>query len=98
MSELCTFLKERDIDFILVNTPARLHYYGKRLDDAYKHIHYCDSIITERGQLFIDEMDFQAYPDSLFADCSHLNSLGASMLTKNVCRKLHSLRVGHLVF
>lgn len=88
LSELCSYLKEQNIRFVLVNTPARAHYFGDGIEDAYKHIHHCDSIISACGQIFIDELDFLEYPDSLFADCSHLNSYGAAKLTRNVCSKL----------
>ena len=91
LSDLCSYLKEQDITLIMVNTPSRFHYCSDRIDDVYKHIHHCDSILTSHGQIFINEMDFQAYPDTLFADCSHLNRHGASILTKNVCARLDEI-------
>ena len=91
LSEICLYLRERNVSFVLVNTPTRSHYYSDIIDDVYKHIHHCDSIISAQGQFFIDEMDFQAYPDSLFADCSHLNRFGASLLTRSVCNRLNQL-------
>lgn len=90
LSDLCEYLKENNIALIFVNTPTRAHYYSVNICDAYKHIHHLDSIISNQGQIFINELDFQTYPDSLFADCSHLNREGALILTINVCNKLDS--------
>jgi len=85
--EICKYLKSQNVDLLFVNTPTRQHYYCNNYKDVEKHIQLCDSIVSSYGFFYSNEMSFEQYQDSLFADCSHLNVEGAKMLTNAFCKK-----------
>lgn len=87
LMKICEYLKSRNIDLVLVNTPTRRHYYSNNYNDVQKHISICDSIVKSYGFFFSNEIDFEKYNDSLFADCSHLNVEGAKLFTDEFCKK-----------
>lgn len=92
LSKICEYLSSNDIEFIFIMSPSRSHCYENNLDDLQMHIACCDSIINNYDkQLFINEINFEIYNDTLFADHSHLNRLGSEMFTNNVFYKYYQL-------
>jgi hypothetical protein len=90
LDSILTICKEKKIVAILVNTPVHKSYYSKIPTDIlgdYKHLkdNYILSVTV------IDAMK-QEYPDSLFLNCDHLNSLGALKFTDEIIKflNLHS--------
>jgi len=94
LSEICKYLDDEDVTLMFINTPTRRSYYETQtnLNEVKKHINICDSIISSHHHIFLDELSFDDYPDSLFADCSHLNRKGSIFLTERICHHLDSLK------
>lgn len=82
LKNISTYLYENNIQFIFIHTPVRkvLHTkkYYKQINN---HVLKIKTILNQRDQLFIDLSSLEL-SDSLFADSSHLNKIGADSISK----------------
>jgi len=87
-TEFLTLSKERNIDLIVVYSPV---YYLYQNDYS---IWLCREICEENGIKFVDYSKNKEFLDNpnLFKDKTHLNSIGASLLTNKVLEEIENMK------
>jgi len=85
LDSISNFCNSKNIDLVFVQSPFREGFYSKLKEEQKNylndHIQKVDSIVSLYNQQFIDTSSSRPWPDSLFADYSHLNAKGAQLFT-----------------
>lgn len=81
LDQIIQYCSKYELELMLVGTPLHRSYRERISKDGYQdysaHLRQCDSLHSHVSYLAYEEVD---WPDSLFKDSDHLNSLGGRKL------------------
>ena len=95
-NKLAIFCEEREINLVVVVTPAS-KYYRDNLCLEYKEIFYNVLESTDGVIHLLDLFDEESYLDEDFNDMDHLGDKGAYKMTNTVLDILHELDYMHIL-
>ena len=81
LAELCSFLKEKKIKLIFIQSPLRDELVdGKYIDALQDHRIKVKKIVLKSGHVFVDTTVYN-WPSKYFVDSVHLSNIGSRRLT-----------------
>lgn len=93
LDSLCRYLKVQKVTFAFVQVPTEARFAGEsggpKSQDA--HANRCRSIVTSAGGIYLNYFEPAIFPDSLFADHTHLTRAGATVLTRKMIGDLKAI-------
>jgi hypothetical protein len=86
LDSLCRFLRDQEVRLFFVQVPMKERFVGDSevLTALKAHFDRCRSIVEADGGYCFVHYDPAEFPDSLFADLTHLNKAGTKVLTRKI--------------
>ena len=89
LSKLCSFLKEKKIKLIFVQSPLRDELVdGKYIDVLQDHISKVKKIVLKSGHVYVDTTVYN-WPSKYFVDNIHLNNIGSRRLANIILNEIN---------
>jgi hypothetical protein len=90
LDSLCAFLRTERVRLIFAQAPMEARYVNTtaRQQALAAHFERCRAIVEAKGQDYLNYYDTTVFTDSLFADLTHLSSVGRKVLTEKMVTDL----------
>lgn len=90
LDSICRYLREQHVRLVFVQAPMEARYTGsgRGRKELAAYLARCGSIVGGAGGNYFNYYDTTAFPDSLFADLTHLTRAGGTVLTRKIVADL----------
>lgn len=97
LAELCSFLKEKKIKLIFIQSPFRDGLLdGKYIDALQDHIIKVKKIVLKSGHVYVDTTVYN-WPSKYFVDSVHLSNIGTRRLTNIFLNEVKGKMFGGII-
>lgn len=96
LEAISRYLEEEGVTFVFAHSPVKVSNCATATcrDKLQAHLDRARSIVEGHGHVFVDQTRFDSpYPDSLFADGTHLNHGGSERFTRELLEEVDLKRL-----